>query len=168
MNITRQQQLLQGQTSLSKKVYDIVPIQDAWTANYILSELSKKTGSSASVHAVRACLGDLEDAGLIKQTMDKRFQRVTVKIPEVTNLKDLDKLVKPVLEPKKKEDSFEALVDLAAEVVELGKDVNTRLASISTRMEELALSIELERKETGAASQKLKQLQSLLKDIGGA
>ena len=167
MNITRQQQLLQGQTSLSKKVYDIVPIQDAWTSNYILSELSKKTGSSASVHAVRACLGDLEDAGLIKQTMDKRFQRVAVKIPEVTNLKDLDKLVKPA-EPKKKEDSFEALVDLAAEVVELGRDVNTRLASISTRMEELALSIELERKETGAASQKLKQLQSLLKDIGGA
>jgi len=166
MNLSRQQQLLQGQSSLARKVFGVVPIQDAWAANYIMSELSKSEGSSASAHAIRSCLGDLEDAGLVKQTADKRFQRVVVKTPEVNSLKQLDKLVQP--EPKKPTDSFESLVDLAAELVDLGKDVNSRLASISTRMEELALSIESERKENAQATIKLKQLQSLLKDIGGA
>ncbi len=82
MNETRQQQLLQGHTALAKKVYEFVPIQEAWPASAINTAL-RTNGQTAAHHvAVRACLGDLKDQGLIKEVKPGIFQRleVTVKI----------------------------------------------------------------------------------------
>jgi DNA-binding transcriptional regulator GbsR (MarR family) len=162
MNLSRQSQLLQSQSSLAKKVFDVVPIQDAWSCNYILSELTKATGSSPTIHAVRACLGDLEDNGLVKQT-NNRFQRIAVKAQKVTSMSEIAQLV-PKAEPTK-EDTFSLLADLSAEMVDLGKDMVTRMTSISQRLEQIALSVETERKDNAQAAEKLKQLQTLLKGL---
>lgn len=165
MNSVRQAQLLQSVTNLARKVYNIVPIQEGWTCNYILSQLNASGDSNASVSAVRACLGDLEDQGLITQK-NSRFQRVAVKpAKQVTSLKEI-KQVMPTPTVAAKDSNLDLLADLASEVTALNQYMSERLREISNRMETIALAVEEERKANIGASEKLKQLQTLLKGLG--
>lgn len=164
MNHVRAQQLLQGQSNLAKKVYEIVPIQEAWTCNYIVSEMNKVHGTNGNVAAIRACLGDLEDQGLITQSTGK-FQRVAVKAPKVNAMSGVAALVKSAV-PAEKESNMSLLADLAAEMDALTEYTTTRMRDISKRIEDVAIAVELEKKASSGASEKLKQLQTLLKGLG--
>jgi hypothetical protein len=52
--------------------------------------------------------------------------------------------------------------------VTVANDFSARMKTMATRIEEVALSVEAEREGSAQATAKLKQLQSLLKEIGGA
>lgn len=75
MTPARQQQLLQNQTSLARKVYDAVPTIEAWAASRIRSSLD----GNHPFAVITGVLSDLKKQGLIKEVSRLRFIRVEVK-----------------------------------------------------------------------------------------
>jgi hypothetical protein len=166
---SRIQQLLNGQSSTARKVFEYVPIQEPWSAHDIHCAALKVNATSVSAHAVRRALGELKDAGIIREPVGSKYQRdaVTIKL----------RIEKPMSKPaaetvvalKKPEvPALDALAGLSADVVALANDFSTRMKAMATRIEEVALSVEAEREGSARDTAKLKQLQTLLKEIGGA
>ena len=67
--------LMHGQSALAQKIYELVPIREAWPLNQIYARLKSRPG----LHVVTACIGDLKDAGLIKDVGNNFYQRIEVR-----------------------------------------------------------------------------------------
>ncbi|MCF7545287.1 hypothetical protein [Pseudomonas petrae] len=162
----RIQQLLAGQSSTARKIFEHVPIQQPWSAHDIHCAALAANATSVAVHAVRRALGELKDAGIIREPVGSKFQRdaVTTKLRiEKPMPKPANETVVPIKKPAVQ--ALDVLVALSAEVVSLADDIGARLKALATRIEEVALSVEVERDTNAEALDKLKQLQDLLKGI---
>ena len=67
--------LLQGQSSLAKKVFAAVPVDEPWKFDKIHRVLHEMGKTSAHITAVHACLGQLKDAGIIREPERYYYQR---------------------------------------------------------------------------------------------
>jgi len=160
--------MLQGQTCIARKVFEAVPIQEAWTASQIKNALHNNEASGADLHVIRGCLRELKESGLIREPENGLFRRNEIKtaidhhkeIPmtRTTSLKSVDA-------PEVQKTSLERMSELSAHLKTLGESFNTALQSIATQLEDVALSIEQEREHNSVNLDKLKQLQSLLKSL---
>ena len=165
MNESRQQQILAGQSSIAQKVFTLVPIQAAWSNHEIHGAALTAKATGASPYAIRRALGELKEAGLIREPVGGKFQRdaatpKTIKEQAVTQVAK-----QAVVSIKKSEGALDVLASLSGEVVSLADDFSKRMKALATRIEEVALSVEAERETNAAAVGKLKQLQELLKGI---
>ena len=165
MNESRQQQILAGQSSIAQKVFTLVPIQAAWSNHEIHSAALTAKATGASPYAIRRALGELKEAGLIREPVGGKFQRdaatpKTIKEQAVTQVAK-----QAVVSIKKSEGALDVLASLSGEVVSLADDFSKRMKALASRIEEVALSVEVERETNAAAVGKLKQLQELLKGI---
>jgi len=165
MNESRQQQILAGQSSIAQKVFTLVPIQTAWSNHEIHSAALTAKATGASPYAIRRALGELKEAGLIREPVGGKFQRdaatpKTIKEQAVTQVAK-----QAVVSIKKSEGALDVLASLSGEVVNLADDFSKRMKALAVRIEEVALSVEAERESNAAAVGKLKQLQELLKGI---
>ncbi|WP_236202478.1 hypothetical protein [Pseudomonas carnis] len=165
MNESRQQQILAGQSSIAQKVFTLVPIQAAWSNHEIHGAAITAKATGASPYAIRRALGELKEAGLIREPVGGKFQRdaatpKTIKEPAVTQVAK-----QAVVSIKKSEGALDVLASLSGEVVILADDFSKRMKALASRIEEVALSVEAERETNAAAVGKLKQLQELLKGI---
>ena len=75
MNESRQQQMLAGQSSIAQKIFGYVPIQSCWSVHDIHRAVLAANASGASAYAMRRALGELKDAGLIREPVGGKFQR---------------------------------------------------------------------------------------------
>lgn len=75
MNEFRQQQILAGQSSIAQKVFGCVPIQTSWSTHEIHGAAFTTNATGASPYAIRRALGELKDAGLIREPVGGKFQR---------------------------------------------------------------------------------------------
>ena len=165
MNESRQQQILAGQSSIAQKVFTLVPIQAAWSNHEIHGAALTAKATGASPYAIRRALGELKEAGLIREPVGGKFQRdaatpKTIKEQAVTQVAK-----QAVVSIKKSEGALDVLASLSGEVVNLADDFSKRMKALAVRIEEVALSVEAERESNAAAVGKLKQLQELLKGI---
>jgi len=165
MNESRQQQILAGQSSIAQKVFALVPIQAAWSNHEIHGAALTAKATGASPYAIRRALGELKEAGLIREPVGGKFQRdaatpKTIKEQAVTQVAK-----QAVVSIKKSEGALDVLASLSGEVVSLADDFSKRMKALASRIEEVALSVEAERETNAAAVGKLKQLQELLKGI---
>ena len=166
---SRIQQLLAGQSSTAQKIYPLVPIQEPWSAHDIHCAALAKNATSVSVHSVRRALGELKDAGIIREPVGSKFQRDAVTI-KLRIDKPMQKAVSDTVVSIKKPEvqALDALAGLSSEVVSLGVEFGGRMRALAERIEEVALAVEAEREGSARDTAKLKQLQTLLKEIGGA
>ena len=163
---SRIQQLLAGQSSTARKIFEHVPIQQPWSAHDIHCAALAANATSFAVHAVRRALGELKDAGIIREPVGSKFQRDAANT-KLRIEKPMPKRANETVVPLKKADvqALDALVGLSAEVVSLADDISARLKGLASRIEEVALSVEVERDTNAEALNKLKHLQTLLKGI---
>ncbi len=166
--------LLQGQTSIARKLFEFVPIAAAWSEHQIASEMRRVTGSTPDLKVVRGCLRDLADCGLVRRSNDL-FRRAHVpekpqqKESEMPAAKAVTTLqLKPAAtpEPQVAPSPIEILGDIAGSIVELSKGVAVQLQQLASRVEEAAIQIEQGQEANAANLQKLKQLQQLLRSLG--
>lgn len=168
MSESRQQQLLAGQSSIAQKVFGFVPIRESWSIHDIHGAALAANATAVAAPAVRRALGELKDAGIIREPIVGKFQRDAA-TPKQKSEPAMPKAANQTVVSIKKPEvqALDALAALSGEVVGLADEVSSRLKSLAARIEEVALSVEAEREGNAQASAKLKQLQSLLKDIGG-
>ena len=165
MSEARQQQILAGQSSIAQKVFTLVPIQAAWSNHEIHGAAITAKATGASPYAIRRALGELKEAGLIREPVGGKFQRDAA-TPKTTKEQAVTQVAKQaVVSIKKSEGALDVLASLSGEVVSLADDFSKRMKALASRIEEVALSVEAERETNAAAVGKLKQLQELLKGI---
>ena len=164
MNAAKQQNMLAGQSSLARKVFQVVPIQERWSAHDIFNSLMVSEATGAQFPAVRRGLGELKEAGLIREPVNGHFQRtaVTIKSPREQSMPK--ETQSAVLTIKKADASaLDTLAVLSGEVISFAEEVGHRMKKLAARIEEVALSVEAEREVNAEALDKFKLLQSLLK-----
>lgn len=165
MNESRQQQILAGQSSIAQKVFTLVPIQAAWSNHEIHGAAITAKATGASPYAIRRALGELKEAGLIREPVGGKFQRDAA-TPKTNKEQAVTQVAKQtVVSIKKSEGALDVLASLSGDVVNLADDFSKRMKALAARIEEVALSVEAERETNAAAVGKLKQLQDLLKGI---
>ena len=165
MNESRQQQILAGQSSIAQKVFTLVPIQAAWSNHEIHGAAITAKATGASPYAIRRALGELKEAGLIREPVGGKFQRDAATPKPIKEQAVTQAAKQTVVSIKKPEGALDVLASLSGEVVNLADDFSKRMKALASRIEEVALSVEAERETNAAAVGKLKQLQELLKGI---
>lgn len=162
MNSGRYKSIMNGLSSMAKKVYESVPIVDYWTVHQVVSDMKRKYGALASIDkdAVLGCLNTLVESKVVHESENRTFKRV------------------PVIEEKKKpkeiikDEKMDAVIKNkhGEEPTNLGP--LDRIAGITSKLRELAdaiddelLNVEKEMNDEAQKYKKLNQLQELLKSI---
>lgn len=81
MSCLRHTELLSGQSMIAKKIFEVVPIQEAWPANQIHGALQQVTRSTIDYTILKGCLNTLKAAGLVREARSGCFQRLLPKDP---------------------------------------------------------------------------------------
>ncbi|HEY6612708.1 MAG TPA: hypothetical protein VIZ86_16460 [Pseudomonas sp.] len=168
---TRVQALLNGHTAMARKVYEVVPIREAWPLAQIMAAL---TTCHADARAVLGRLEDLRETGLVNE-FNGLFQRAPVRQakpakekPQSTTNPGDNILTLPTTKPAAANAApspLDLLAELSAEVVALGSEFQTRVRKLAARIEEAALLVEQERETHAEKMADLAQLQTLLKKL---
>lgn len=178
MSEARFKQIMSGMNTPAQKVYDDVPIGEAWTAQQIYKAANMTRNVSFEI--VRGCLDVLANAGLVHQTVDS-FQRAPIRErtdkPKLA-LADLKSAMQPN-PPNKKESSVSTPKPVPKETVNvvdtLGRLAQHLVATALRHQQEMreladlisdaAVEVQagVEKSEEDLA--KYRQLQDLLKGI---
>lgn len=170
MTPARAEALLQGQTSLARKVFDATPIQESWTVASIRNALSGAS-MTTSAHVIRGCLRELIDAGLVRQPERNQFQRVEIRAAAKPQQQEpampaaAQATPAPPSIPAEQHTPLELLGELAGEMGALAKAMAEQLHNMARRIEEVALVVEQDREAIAADLTKLRQFQALLKSM---
>lgn len=174
MGTTRQQAILDGLTGTSRKVYEAMPIAESWTITKIIAELRRR-GISTDYSSVQGSLVHLLDHKCIKEPLKGQYIRVEMKEepekakPEKTKLAFT--LVEPTPEPKavpqpEKAPEETGMLDALATLAESLKAAGWKLIGQAREVEELALRLEAKDQTMKQDYERVKQLRSLLADLG--
>lgn len=164
MTPAKQEALMQGQTGIAKKVFECVPIAEAWSSFQVMTALRNLTGSTSDTRIVSGCLTSLADAGLIKKTGRDAYQRIPVEQKQKPKEQKMTvPATKPVpqVEQKSVDVPLELLGEMAGEVVAMAENMK-RLAK---RIEDYALVLEQGREATAKSLEGYRQLKALLKGL---
>ena len=151
--IEREESALNSQ---AKKVLSVTPFVAEWTISEILAELSR-LGQSTDFKVVQACLSNLVDRGLVKKTGD-RYQRIQAR-PRIRSqaVANDEMATMPACEPAAAPKDVSLLSKIAT--------LSASLRSTANALDDIALEVEERITEAGRGSEKLRQLQQLLKGL---
>lgn len=173
MTPKRQQQLLQGQSSIARKVFDHVPIRESWPPHRIAAAIERTTRSRLDAKVVDGCLAALIETGLIRQhgsnTGAREYQRTPVSEAkadsptttiESTPPADGHIGIGPVDAPGVADSPtpFAVLSSLNERLFQVSQE----LKDIATGLGDAVLQIEEAREQNARDAKTLRQLQSLL------
>jgi hypothetical protein len=169
MSQSRFDAIFSGQSSIAKKVYDAVPIVESWTAKKILSELSRQ-GITQDPRTITGCLDTLKRSGLIHEFMKGEFRREVIKElsakAEVPAEKEPAPASKPiVVAPPPVEPEISAM-DILGALAARAAHLSSMASDLSSDISDAAVEIQQRIETIDADTQKLRQLQSILKSIG--
>lgn len=162
---TRFKQMFNVLNAPVKKVYKAVPESEAWTSTQIIGEISRLGYSMRDSKAIIGCLDTLKRQGLIQEPERGCFIRVEVK--ETTTFdKFIEETKEKTMATSKpatqiKQSNLDRLISLS----EKANGLAAQMKAMATELENVALEIEAEIQENSTSSQKLKQLQELLKGL---
>ena len=170
MTPSRYQANLNGQTSVARKVFELVPIKEAWTPIEIVAALNRATKSSMDFKVLTGCLNTLKESGLVREPTRGHFQRVEVKEKEE---RMVDFNARPIVTPKSPVSAAApAPAPAAKSPIEILSEISGRLVGVNAEIKRIASDIEtaaLVIEEGMAANEenlgKLRQLQSILKSL---
>lgn len=174
MKEQRQRQLLEGQSSVARKVFEGVPIQEAWPENAIFDAI-RNNNISIAAHAVRGCLLDMKDVGLVKEPSKGHFQRVPVqpflrlnedKDTQSTKTIDIEAPMQTTTAKKTEPTPLDLLATVATELTLMASEFSERMRAMALRVEEVALSVGSQREEDAKVIEQANQLKALLKGFG--
>lgn len=155
---------MQGLNGIAKKVYDCVPIAEAWSSFQVMASMRNLTGSTPDSRIVSGCLTKLVDAGLVKKHGRDAYQRRPVEQkqkPKEPQMAAPAVKTEQQVEQKNVDVPLELLGELAGEVITMAESMK-RLAK---RIEDYALVLEQGREATAKSLEGYRQLKALLKGL---
>lgn len=178
MNHSKFQGIYNGMTSICKKVYAAVPINESWTPSQVLQEMFR-CGSSSDLRMVSGCLNTLVGSNVIVENPRGSFARVPVKPPRTPLRSAMDEahptppptkdpIVPVTFSPSVSSPKSEPLsaIDKLARLSSRAVDIASALKQLATDIDSAAIEIEDQIAAKGEDAKKLTQLRELLKGIG--
>lgn len=165
MNVSKFEQAHRGLSSIAKKVFESVPISEAWNAPAISAEMRRLGSGGADSRVVLGCLNTLIESGLVKEVSKGTFQRIEIREraePVVTS-KPMEpspmsiRAIQPVV--------VQAVTQSVTPIDRLSKFA-IRLRELANDMETAALELAEQAEKNDAETSKMRQLQQLLKSLG--
>lgn len=182
---SRIEQALASCTAAARKVFDAVPVEEAWAVATIATETRRAHGTSPTLDVVQGCLAQLVEHGLVRESPRGMFRRVpmkvTVRVPRGATAEDPPSATveQELAAPAAAADPIERFAAVAARM----RDVAASLTDLARLCDDAAIEaqqqIELARAELAKLGElgdveqvradlaKLRQLQGLLQSIGG-
>ena len=161
---TRFKQMFNTLNAPVKKVYEAVPVSEAWTTTQIIGEISRLGYSMRDSKAIIGCLETLIRQGLITEPERCSFVRVEVKAIE-TYVKFMEETKEKIMATKPVTQMKQTNLDRLINLSEKANGLAAQMKAMATELENVALEIEAEIQENSPSAQKLKQLQELLKGV---
>lgn len=152
MNPSTADRRLQGQTRIAQKVYDAIPMNEAWTSRQICSELYRLHQTAHDLHIVEGCLRDLREQKLIREPYRGQYQRIARTHLAIAESAEVDtRKEAPV--PEKKEFS----IDEAERMAKSLRDLADQFEAFALQAMEMVDKYKRE-------AARFEQLRSLFKD----
>lgn len=165
MNASRLASILNNLHTPERKIYDAVPIQDTWTTAQILGEINRKGGGISHI-SIGGTLNNLKKRGIIKEPIRGYFQKVEVKAKvkkePVTQQKTTANSTPTQSEPEK---NGNVVFDILMELSERAEKVELSTTQLKADIETAALKVADMFQDATAKSEKLVQLQAILKGL---
>lgn len=179
----RARKLLSGQTTLAQKVFEAIPIGEAWSATQIKGELDRQGKAlSTTISQIHGCLYHLVGSGLVCEPSTGLFQS-KVKLPAQRISKEVNMTAQatpavtteslaaaqaaaPVTCPIQK--TLERLAALSTEVIDatdVARQTLGKLTRLGKEIEDVAIAITLDREQSAKRMDKLEQLQKLMREL---
>ena len=162
---TRFKQMFNVLNAPVKKVYEAVPVSEAWTTTQIIGEISRLGYSMRDPKAIIGCLDTLKRQGLITEPERGSFVRVEVKETVTTFDKFIEETKEKTVATKPVTQIKQTNLDRLISLSEKANGLAAQMKSLAADLENVALEIEAEIQENSTSAQKLKQLQELLKGV---
>lgn len=171
MTPARQQALVRGLTSVARKVFDATPINEPWSASQIDAEL-RRLGTPKSIQMVTGCLNGLAKDGLVTEGPLRMFQRVEareyespVTLPFLKNfvVPPKEPAVAITLPPKAAPVRHVSAIDRLSAFSDQARKMATALTAFADDLDEAALLIDEQVAGASKDTEKLRQLQALLR-----
>ena len=147
--------IFNGLSAIAKKVYEAVPISAPWDAQQIHHEMIR-TFTASDLKTTTGCLNTLVSSGLIREPTKGTFVRIEVKQKVHTPMKKEETVA------TKLETPMDKLLSISSGLKTLTNTIN----GLAKELDEVALDIEIKLEADSAETQKLKQLQQILKSLG--
>ncbi|WEW97715.1 hypothetical protein P3T65_26380 [Pseudomonas nitroreducens] len=166
MTPARQESLVQGLNGVARKVFDCIPIAEAWKPFQVMAAMRRLTGSTPDAQIVSGCLTKLVDSGLIKKCGRDAYQRRAVEQKQKPQEQKMTAVAaKPAqqVEAKPAASPLDLIGELASDIAAAGES----LKRLAKRAEDVALMVEQDREVNAKAMAGYRQLKSLLKDLQG-
>lgn len=163
VNQSKFEQAHRGLSAIAKKVFDSVPISEAWNTPAISADMRRLGSGGADSRVVLGCLNTLIEAGIVKEVSKGAFQRIEIREkaePVVTN-KPMEpsqmsiRAIQPVAQPIQPVTPIDRLSKFAV-----------RLRDLANDMETAALELAEQAEKNDAETAKMRQLQQILKSLG--
>lgn len=165
--------LQQGLNATARKVFAVVPIAEHWTSTQIVAEM-RRQGSAIDMRVAGGCIAALLSTGLVVEGKPGHYTRVKVNDP---GAKDEEPAPRRVVEFKK-ESKVSQSTNLPAKpnqsaIAKLGAlseravAIGMMLKTLSDDIAKAAIEIDDEAAAREIETGKIRQLQQLLKEIGG-
>lgn len=162
---TRFKQMFNVLNAPVKKVYEAVPVLEAWTTTQIIAEISRLGYSMRDSKAIIGCLDTLKRQGLIQEPERGSFVRIEVKETVTTFDKFIEETKEKTVATKPVTQIKQTNLDRLISLSEKASGLAAQMKSLAADLENVALEIEAEIQENSTSAQKLKQLQELLKGV---
>lgn len=187
LNEAKLQRTARSINGVARKVLDTVPISEPWTISQVSAEMLRATGSRPEFKIVAGCLDSLASVGLIREPTRGSFIRVMPKRrPELASV-PLPPAPLPAEQINRESPStmtklaitkpsiiHEAAPSAApvdpleriAQVATALRSASVSLAEMAQELDDAALVFTTRLDQVNADTEKLRQLQAILKSIG--
>lgn len=172
MKLSRFQGIYNGMNSLAKKVYDAVPIENAWSMHKIVRELQRMK-TPMEVSQVQGCLKYMLSMGIIKKDGEGDYIRTELKIANnnepdeyVNEEPPTKELIQMATEPNKAPSTENDVFNLLASLAQRAQDISDQADHLKEDIEKAALTVQTEFDKNSAELGKLRQLKALLAGLG--
>lgn len=170
MTPAKYQTALNGLTSIARKVFEAVPIQEKWTAHRIVTEMSRLS-TRIDMKTAEGCLNSLKDFGLVKEPERGLFQRVVARERETISL-PTDTTADPAPAPRAPVEPVLSLIQPentpATVFGEIATTLRARAAELNRMADEIdgaALAFEERIENSEKRVAKFRELSALLKEF---
>lgn len=160
MNQQKFDSIYRGLSEQSKKIYDCIPISEAWSPAQLMAELHRKSISLGDYRVVMGCVNLMLDSGLIVEVSRGMFKREVIRA-KIDSKDQIQKTVKDsqMQTPQK---------PIAQQVGALDRlsSFASRLRDLANDMENAAIELAGQAERNDAETAKMRQLQAILKSLG--
>lgn len=164
MNSARAEALLRGMTSVAQRIYQAVPIAEAWTAAQINAELIRGN-TRIDRRVFQACLSALHDVHLIADKGQGRYQRTAIKEKPTAAIEDAMPIAPRAIPAPPTAAHNPTQAKPQPSPLDLLGALSARLRTLADEVDSAALLIDAQISANQEDMAKLKQLQSLLKSM---